>query len=234
MWVTEQLKQGEKALNSIVQQLKKQQCDVPDVKDKTCEEKCEEAKSRAKKQSELVNTKQAVVTKACGNKMRKLQVETPATTENDAKDAAKEAKKPEPKLDDCAKATKNLKGESLVLSVLNAKSDACTCEKPKPKPEPKPEPEDCDDVGKELCEIQHELVDLYNTKFGLRRLNSQRKSRKCPTRRQLQQVKSLTLNTEDPIDKKIIAVLNKIKEIQAKKDNCVNKDKRFLKMEKDF
>jgi len=89
-------------------------------------------------------------------------------------------------------------------------------------------------VSKELCEIDHQLVDLYNTKFGLRRLLSQKKSKKCPTRRQLQQVTSLTLDTEDENDKKILDLLNKRKELQAKKANCVDKNERVLSYIKDF
>jgi len=85
-----------------------------------------------------------------------------------------------------------------------------------------------------ICKIDHELVDLYNAKFGLRRLSSQKKSKRCPTRRQLQQVKKLTLNTNDPIDKQILDLLNKRKELQAQKDKCANQNKRILKYNKEF
>jgi len=82
-------------------------------------------------------------------------------------------------------------------------------------------------VGKELCEIDHELVALYNAKFGLRRLLSQNR---CPTRRQLQQVTSLTLNTNDADDKKILDLLSKRKDVEAKEINCVDKKGRFLRL----
>jgi len=70
------------------------------------------------------------------------------------------------------------------------------------------------------------LVGLYNSKFGLRRLVAQKR---CPTRRQLQQVNSLTLNTEDPTDKKILALLEKRKTVMAKKEVCVEKKERNLR-----
>jgi len=108
-----------------------------------------------------------------------------------------------------------------------------TCTKTCEVKPPPPPPVDCDKVAKELCEIDHQLVDLYNAKFGLRRLHS-KKQKRCPSRRQLQQVKSLTLNTEDENDKKILDLLKKRSELQAKKAECENKKRRLLKFFKDY
>merc|ERR1712226_963892 len=147
-------------------------------------------------------------TKACENKLRQLQAPAPE-------------KKDDTKVDDCTKAKKNLAGEQLVLKALEAAAKDCTCEKPKPQPE------DCDEVGKELCKIDHELVALYNSKFGLRRLVAQKR---CPTRRQLQQVAALSLNKDDETDKKILALLETRKIVMAKKETCVQKKERNLRI----
>jgi len=118
MWVGEQLLHKEKALDKLVQELKTKKCDVPVEPTKDCKGKCEQAEARAKQQSQLVKSKGEVVKKACENKLRKLQAPAPAAPAKpetqDAKDTAKEAEKPDPKVDDCTKAKKNLAGEKLV------------------------------------------------------------------------------------------------------------------------
>merc|ERR1712226_141049 len=76
-----------------------------------------------------------------------------------------------------------------------------TCEEPV-KPE-KP----CEELKKDLCKLDGQIVDLYNSKFKLtRRLNLSMKKmawKRCINHRQLQNVSKLSLNDNNPIDAEI-------------------------------
>merc|ERR1712226_1527297 len=86
-----------------------------------------------------------------------------------------------------------------------------TCEEPV-KPE-KP----CEELKKDLCKLDGQIVDLYNSKFKFnRRLNLSMKRmawKRCINHRQLQNVSKLSLNDTNPTDveiKKNVAERNKL------------------------
>jgi len=167
--------------------------------------------------------------------MTTLKAELQKATEDWEKDCktsntGRRLQAPTPSVDcDALKAAKDQKEQE--VSDLDTQTKNLSCWKAPEEPE-KP---DCDKVGKELCNIDHELVGLYNAKFGLRRLS---KSNRCPTRRQLQSVTSLTLNPDDEGDKKILDLLEVRKKLLNDKAVCVdqnddsnnNNSKRLLRL----
>jgi len=144
MWVDRQLMQQEKALNLLIQEIKKkEECDLPEPPKNDCKTDCKRVKGFLAEQGVKVKILGDEFKKSCGR--RSLQAPAPVPTpspeekpapapapaptpaptpapeedpvpapKTDPKDTADEAEKPNPKVDFCTKAKTNLAGEKFI------------------------------------------------------------------------------------------------------------------------
>jgi len=107
------------------EELKKQNCDIPDEPESSCKVDCQKSKDMLANQTDAVKVQEEGYKTKCEDKSRKLQAPTPD-------------KKPDPTDDECTKMKNELPMQKVLLAYVEANSKkVCKCNEPvKPKPKP--------------------------------------------------------------------------------------------------